>query len=124
MLCTLCGLKLVQQGTCQLKRDMLKLLLSENHFRPRQRNTREHSSANFRIGFNPKPCTQALSLGSEAIHLRGGVGQGRPLKALRDLAPQLAGIRDGLEEEGVLLYPFDAKGVVDAAHTCSQIMCY
>lgn len=51
------------------------------------------------------------------MHLSRGVGQSSPLKALGDLAPQLAGICDGLEEEGVLLHTLDAKGVVDASHT-------
>ena len=53
-------------------------------------------------------------------YLIRGVRQSRPLKALRDLPPQLVGISNGLEEEGVLLHSLDAKGVVDAAHSKNQ----
>jgi hypothetical protein len=49
-----------------------------------------------------------------------GVWQGGPFKALRHLPPELVGVCDGLEEEGVLLDPLDPKGVVDAADACNH----
>ena len=36
------------------------------------------------------------------------------------LPPQLGGVCDALEEEGVLCHTLDAKSVVDGPHTCSR----